>query len=95
VEFQRRLDGGLTLAAIADEMRKRPDDGAPAGRMSENTLDLDGLMIDAIAEAAAGQVRSLLNGQMLVPNMPNGQMPTGNGQMPVFIMPMTMMPIGR
>jgi len=27
VEFQRRLDAGLTLAAIADEMRRKPPDG--------------------------------------------------------------------
>jgi hypothetical protein len=27
VEFQRRLDAGLTLAAIADEMRRKPVDG--------------------------------------------------------------------
>jgi hypothetical protein len=65
VQFQRRLDAGLTLADIAAEMRKGPDDGAPPGRMRELTLDLDALTMDAIAEEKGAQAKAFLASRTL------------------------------
>jgi len=80
VEFQRRLDGGLTLAAIADEMRKRPDGGALAGGGNEWTLDLVGVMRDVEAEAGMEYARNLLNSQMRT--QPQGPSPATPMQKP-------------
>ena len=84
VEFQRRLDAGLTLAAITDEMRKSPVDGALAGGGNEWTLDLVGAMRDVEARAGLEYARNLTNSQI-----------QSQSQGPSSAMPMSKPPMGR
>jgi hypothetical protein len=63
-DFQRRLDAGLTLAAIQAEMRKGLDGAAPAGGASEWTLDLIGQMKEVEAQAGIEYARQAMQMQM-------------------------------
>jgi hypothetical protein len=64
VDFHRRLDTGLTLAAIQAEMRKRLDDGIPVAGANEWTLDLIGLMKEVEAQAGLEYARQAIQQQM-------------------------------
>ena len=54
VQFQRRLDAGLTQADIKAEMRKGLNDAALAGGGNEWTYDLAGLIKEVETEAGVG-----------------------------------------
>jgi hypothetical protein len=60
VQFQRRLDTGLTQAAILDEMRKGLDGGAPAGGGNEWTFDLAGLIREVESEGGVEAARGAM-----------------------------------
>ena len=60
VDFHRRLDTGLTLAAIQEEMRKGMGGALAAGGANEWTLDLVGAMKDVEAEAGLEYARQTM-----------------------------------
>jgi len=64
VQFQRRLDAGLTKAAILDEMRKGLDGGAPAGGGNEWTFDLVALVKEVDSEGGVEAARGAIQLQM-------------------------------
>jgi hypothetical protein len=82
VEFQGRLDNGLTLAAIQAEMRKGLGDGMAAGGASEWTLDLVGVMKEVEAEAGMEYARQAMQQQMQQQMMQQMQTPTMPTQPP-------------
>jgi hypothetical protein len=84
--FQRRLDAGLTLAAIQEEMRKGLDGSAPAGGANEWTLDMIAEMQEVEAQAGIEYARQALQGQVQ-------QQMQQQAQTPVNGLPTT--PVGR
>ncbi len=81
VEFQRRLDTGLTLAAIQAEMRKGLGDGLLAGG-NEWTLDLVSVMKEVEAQAGLEYARQAMQQQMQQQMMQQMQTPTSPMQPP-------------
>jgi len=63
-DFHRRLDAGLTLAAIQAEMRKGANGTLAAGGANEWTLDLVGVMKEVEAQAGLEYARQAMQQQM-------------------------------
>jgi len=60
VQLQRRLDAGLTKAAILDEMRKGSGDGLLAGGANEWTFDMVALVKEVEAQAGEEYARGAI-----------------------------------
>jgi len=81
-DFHRRLDAGLTLAAIQAEMRKGLDGTLAAGGANEWTLDLVAMMKDAEAQAGMEYARQAMQQQMQQQMQKQMQMPVVPSQPP-------------
>jgi hypothetical protein len=65
VQFQRRVDAGLTKAAILDEMRKGSGDGLLAGGGNEWTFDMVALVKEVEAQASEEYARGAIQRKAL------------------------------
>jgi hypothetical protein len=82
VDFHKRLDTGLTLAAIQAEMRKGSGDGLPAAGANEWTLDLVGVMKEVEAQAGLEYARQAMQQQMQMQMQQQMQTPAIPSQPP-------------
>jgi len=83
VDFHRRLDAGLTLAAIQAEMRKGADGALVAGGANEWTLDLEGTMKEVEALAGMEYARQAMQQQMQSQMQQQIQTPSNPSQPPL------------
>ena len=65
VQFQRRLDAGLTKATVLDEMRKGLGDGLLVGGGNEWTFDMVALVKEVEAQASEEYARGAIQRQVL------------------------------
>ncbi|MBW8899607.1 MAG: hypothetical protein JF619_16175 [Massilia sp.] len=81
-DFHRRLDAGLTLAAIQAEMRKGLDGALAADGANEWTLDLVGVMKEVEAQAGLEYARQAMQQQMQTQMQQQMQTPSIPSQPP-------------